>query len=177
MERQSSPIDAYEFALLDAAIDPLIFEFSQNYPDYCVSLYSGSAAEQMREFAPYLFEIAAPNEFRERLYKSGWGKSWGVFVKSKSDLSTLKQHFRRCYVATLPTGRKAYFRFFDPRVLNAFFRTADNEQIKAIFGTTVIELAAESKDGTELIRYGLQNGRFTSKNKVIIHYTQGGTAN
>jgi hypothetical protein len=72
--------------------------------------------------------------FLEKLLRSGWGKSWGVFCTSQSAFEELLDHFRSFLLMRSQEKPPLYFRFYDPRVLRALLPTCEPQELRAIFG-------------------------------------------
>ncbi len=105
------------YAITDGANEPLLTAMLRDLGQSraCPILVPNSVQQ---ELAPYV--IAVNPVLLEWLRQTVWTKPWGVFALSKSDLSSLSQHFARFLLATLPDGEKWFFRFYDPRVLGIY---------------------------------------------------------
>jgi len=116
------------YVILDAARRPAVYALTQKTSERCVSLYQGESALTLRAQAPYLIELRPGSALLERIVLEGWGDAWGVFVESAWSLEELRHQLRMLTFVELPDGKKAYFRFYDPRVLRAFLPTCDETQ-------------------------------------------------
>jgi hypothetical protein len=122
------------YILLDAAaMDAYMDWLKMKTPKTAyVSLYKGSAEEDLSSVAPYLFELDKEVFDFYTLY--GKGNSWGVLLGSAWSFEQLKKHFRRFLMVKDEAGKQMYFRFYDPRVLRIFLPTCTKEQLMLFFG-------------------------------------------
>jgi hypothetical protein len=97
-----------------------------------VSLYRGDPEEVYWDIAPYLFRVDADlirwvlEEFKD--------KPWGFFAVARASLEEMRRHFRRFLLVKSPQGDGWYFRFYDPRVLQAFLASCREDELGAFFG-------------------------------------------
>jgi hypothetical protein len=145
------------FALLDAARDARVLEFVRGSGEEYRSLYEGSRGEELADWAPYLVRLPAGSGLLEALAREGWGKSWGLYLTSRSTLAEVRKHFRHFLMARLADGRDAYFRFYDPRVLRVYLPSCDPTEAAQFFGPVRCYLM-EAKGPETLLRF-VENGR------------------
>jgi len=122
------------FAILDAARDIRILALLLHYKEECQSLYEGVEGAELAQVAPYLVRLAKDSRLLEAIVKEGWGKSWGVYLTSASDLLEVRRHLRHFLQVRLPDGEQVYFRFYDPRVMRIFLPTCTAEEALQFFG-------------------------------------------
>jgi hypothetical protein len=135
------------FALLDAARDtgvPKLLE-TGDCPYAC--LYTRQAAATYRAYAPYLVQLSRGTRVLHTLLTLAWGHGIGYFVGTHSNGEALATHLRKFLFVDLPhTGRKAYFRFYDPRVMRSFLPTCTGEQLDDLLRDQVAWLLMEDPD-------------------------------
>ena len=123
------------YAVLDAARDPAIYralyDNEGEVPIRC--LYQGDLAEDLAEVAPYVVELDRDAPFTTWLLENGWGKSWGIFVRSHLPFDEVRRHLRKFTVVSTEAGKSLLFRFYDPRVLRMFMPIATEGQKKKLF--------------------------------------------
>lgn len=129
---QGFAVEGVLYALLDACDEPSVPVRCDEMESRAVSLYRGDAQTSYRNIAPYLAQISI-HEFDWLLSKL-WPSPWGYFVIARSDLATLRTHFRRYLTVKLPDGKKVLFRFYDPRVLKTFLASSQPQEIRDFFG-------------------------------------------
>lgn len=140
------------YAVLDAARDERILQLLRESVDEHRSLYDGVQGEALADVAPYLVSFRRDSALIERLVNEGWGRSWGVFVKSKLAFTALRRHFRRfLMVEDDETRQRMYFRFYDPRVLREFMPIATLRQKDDLF-EGVEAMLLEDETG-EMLRF------------------------
>jgi pSer/pThr/pTyr-binding forkhead associated (FHA) protein len=140
------------YALLDAAVDPSVLKVLLESKEQYQSLYQGSSGAQLTHFAPYLVRLPKESGLLETLVKQGWGKNWGVYLTCDQPLDELRKHFRSFLMVAMPDGKKAYFRFYDPRVLRAYLPTCTAEEINQFFGP-ITNYFAEAGNGRRAMRF------------------------
>ncbi len=119
------------FALIDACDEPDVPpRCAEMGPPRAVSLYRGNAEKDFAAFAPYLTQLKP--EDVDWISEKLWAKAWGYFVIARSDLGTLRTHFRH-FLEVVVEGKKMFFRFYDPRVLRTFLETSDPQAIRQFF--------------------------------------------
>jgi hypothetical protein len=124
---------ACSFALLDSAVDPGVLELLKEGGAFFQSLYEGEQAIPIARFGPFLVDLSKAPHLLPHLILSGWGKSWGIYVRTAQSFQELRHHLRTLLLVDL-AGERAIFRFYDPRVLPLFLRTATQEQRAKMFG-------------------------------------------
>ncbi len=121
------------WTIVDACNQPLVppkmYEIGEAK---AVSLYQGEAEYKYAEVAPYLAHV--DRSLLDWILSDLWAKPWGVFAVVKSDLETLRRHFRKFLMVKDPDGGKMYFRYYDPRVLRVFLPTCLDEELEKLFG-------------------------------------------
>jgi len=124
--RSGTPV----FALLDAARDPGVVKLLETGDCPYTCLYAGHSGEIYKPYAPYLAQVAKGSRVLDTLLRKGWGQSVGYFIGSRAEPGELLTHLRKFLFVDLPgKERRAYFRFYDPRVMRAFLPTCSDEQL------------------------------------------------
>jgi hypothetical protein len=121
------------YALLDACDEPAVPKRCAELTEArAVSLYRGDKAVEYAHLAPYLAQLDESDI--EWIQTKLWMAPWGYFVIARSDLATLRSHFRRYLTVKLPDNSKVLFRFYDPRVVKTFLGASDPPTIRQFFG-------------------------------------------
>lgn len=124
-------------------------------------LLAGKLHPSMACVAPYLVALEESSSFTSWLLETGWGRHWGVFLRSRSDLESLRKHLRRFLLVKDPEGKRLHFRYYDPRVLELYLPTCTPRELDAVFGNIVVflmemsagaKLASFTRIGSELHR-------------------------
>lgn len=96
-------------------------------------LFQGEAAQYMHDVAPWLVTFPADHPFLEH-WAAHWGRNAGILFWSHEPHSTVLRHLRTIFITRDDSGQEYFFRFYDPRVLQAFLPTCDATQLKEFFG-------------------------------------------
>ncbi len=134
------------YAIVDGCAVPGLPDLARTLgPARAVCLYLGTAAENYADKAPYLLLVdpALLAEVRERF---GDG-AWGCLFTSSEGWEDVRRHLRSLLTVSSPEGERWLFRFWDPRLLPAFLRASEPDELNAFFGP-VATFAVIQTDGT-----------------------------
>lgn len=129
------------YGIVDTARDPSLYPLVTQSPSYDC-LFAGNLAEPLKRTAPYLVELTDITPLKGVWRAVGWGKAWGILVKSPLDLKDLRRHLRKFLLAQLPDGEAVLFRFYDPRVWRGYWHSCE-EQHRVSWLTGIDEFIAE----------------------------------
>ena len=133
------------WAILDCARDPKIYRALLESKLEFRCLYSGKLPRELEMVAPHLVELSPTNRLIGRWLDEGWGQAWGVFLKI-DDAANLRHHLRKFLKVQDEDGRRLVFRYYDPRVLQAFLPTCTPDELQQIFGPIRCFVTENSKD-------------------------------
>jgi len=154
------------FAVLDGASVPdLLRSLAEHEPEY-VCLYRGELKPDVAEVAPYLVHLEPETDFMRWVAGEGWGKHWGIFASSSSNLRTLRQHFRSFLTVHDPDGKAMLFRYYDPRVMRTFLPTCVPNELETIFGP-VQHYLVESDTADSIIKFQNVDGLLKEERLVL----------
>jgi len=126
------------------------------------SLYRGGSEESLSAVAPYIFSFKGADAFAGWWLEEGWGKAWGLLLRTSASMVELHRHFRKFLLVKTEEGQELYFRFYDPRVLRIFLPTCDAAQIVEFFGPIAYFLM-EDEDPEFALRFWHENGVLKSQ--------------
>jgi len=155
------PSDLSAFAVLDLANAPRLWPALQSSgaPYHC--LFRGALHPALRAAAPHLVELVPDGAFTRWLLAEPPGR-FGIFLRSAAGMDALYGHFRRFLRVADERGKKFYFRFYDPRVLNLYLPTCNAEELLAWFEGLECFLA-EEVNGREVAEHQLSGGRLVTR--------------
>lgn len=142
------------YGILDSAQDAAILELLRNSKAEYQILYDGKSAEDLANDGPYLVRFPESNELLANFVCRGWGKNWGVFLRTHQDVAELRKHLRHFLMVQLPDESVVYLRFYDPRVMREFVTDFNGEEAKQFFGPIRYYLC-ESEEPARLMILGL----------------------
>lgn len=152
------------WAILDGARDNRIYSYLlDSYLD-SKCLYSGQLPRELEIAAPYLVNLEHDDSLTSRLIDDGWGRSWGVYLKSGSPLARLRKHLREFLLVRDPKGRRLVFRYYDPRVLRVYLPTCTTEELRTVFGP-IQTFWMEGEDPAEMLEF-VFDGRKLVRNSI-----------
>lgn len=137
------------YGILDAARSPAVLELLRTHSELYYSLYDTPYGDELDECAPYLVALPPHSPLLRDWISLGWGRSWGVLLRSPLDFRSLRKHLRKFLKVTTESGRNLYFRFYDPRVLRTFLSSSNSSELDAFFGP-IQDFVVETSDGSEL---------------------------
>jgi hypothetical protein len=124
---------AFLYAILDACDESRIpRKVHELGPERAVSLYRGWAERDMWEIAPYLVQV--DTQLFQWIIDNLWERPWGLFILARTDLASLRTHFRRFLMVSDLKGDQMYFRYYDPRVLEIYLKSCNVEELNCFFG-------------------------------------------
>lgn len=136
--------DTRFFGLLDGARD---FDFVVSCCRAGADVYTLFSGEQARELSavgPCLVHLKQSGSFvRDWMQKAG--ENTGVLIASSADFETLGEHLREIFVVADEQDRQFFFRYYDPRVLNAFLPACNREELTEFFGPVELWVAEKGK--------------------------------
>jgi hypothetical protein len=143
------------FAILDAARAPNTpYKLLENRARYCC-LFPPAPEESLEDVAPYLLEIESGAPILDWMAGEGWGDSWGIYFTAEADLRTVVEHFQGLTIVQDQSGRRMYFRFYDPRVFRVYLPTCTLPEARAIFGPVNAFYLEPSDKLTHILRFTL----------------------
>ncbi|MBZ4417710.1 DUF4123 domain-containing protein [Myxococcus sp. RHSTA-1-4] len=146
------PFEVY--AVLDGARSPAVTRTLMSWTRGCVCLYEGAVPRELLAVAPYLVQLSRDADNTRELLERAWGQSWGIFAAASASLGELRRHFRKFLQVEDESGRRLYFRYYDPRVLRVYLPTCNLRELRTFFGP-VSRFLAESPRGESLLEYAL----------------------
>ena len=156
---ESSP-SMKNWVILDGARDGRIYgAIDKSYQVSCC-LFAGELTSQLRVVAPHLVQLDPDDRLTRFLLDNGWGRAWGVFLRSNASVEPLRRHFRKLLRVSDDTGRHLLFRYYDPRVLSVYLPTCSPDELTTFFGL-VDRFAVEAENGTRMIEYRFTGWRLT----------------
>ncbi len=117
-------------------------------------LLAGKLHPSMRRVAPYLVRLGPTDAFTDLLFERGWGRHWGIFLRTRATGDELTRHLRGLLQVRDPDGKVLRFRFYDPRVLRVYLPTCTPDELALVHGP-VERFAMEDEAGTELLVFGI----------------------
>lgn len=115
-------------AILDGAEGDNVHEFLSRSGQRSQSLYQGRQQEELGRASPYLVEFDRELEPLVWALRSFWGTSTMLFLGGADSFEEVRRQFRQFLLVELPDGKTAYFRFYDPRVLQTYLPTCSSEE-------------------------------------------------
>lgn len=154
------------WTILDGARDPEVYRtVLTSYADR-TCLYAGALPPQLEVAAPYLVQMEFDDRFARKVLDDGWGKSWGVFLKTETGLENLRKHLRQFLLVRDERGKSLIFRYYDPRVLRVYLPTCTPNELRTIFGP-IQEFAMEGEEPDEMLRFRVdKNALVTDRVKM-----------
>lgn len=150
------------WAVLDGARDNRVYSaVVACYTDNCC-LYSGDLPSELKLAAPYLVSLDPEDRTTQYILKRAWGNNWGIFLRSTSNMETLRRHLKKLLVVKDHKGRRLLFRYYDPRVLRVYLPTCWPAELETVFGPVKAYLVEGAESGT-VIQYRLDDGRLVEK--------------
>ena len=139
------------FAIIDGASVPDLLQVMDELDPKSECLYAGDLEPDMGEVAPYLVRLEKDAPFSNWVIEQGWGKHWGVLIRSAGNFRVLRDHFRRFVIKYSAEGQPMYFRFYDPRVMRSYLPECKAGEAKAMFGPVTTYVVEDEVPETALL--------------------------
>ena len=166
IEENIFPEDANTFVIVDGASNHGLLEKLYSLEPEFLCLFRGELEPDMAQVAPYLVRLERGSEFSNWILNKGWGKHWGIFVVTYSDIREMRNHLRSLLTVYDENGKPLRFRYYDPRVLRLYLPTCNAEELKTFFGP-VNCFFLEDEDPERMLRYELVAGGLRRKRLAI----------
>jgi len=137
------------YALLDAARDDAVLVLLREAGTAPVPLLRDTKAAELEDYGAQLVALRDRPGLIERLVHRGWGRSWGIYLTSRTPEPELAAHLRGNCWTDSPDGRRLYFRWYDPRVLRTALPAMSADGRDAFLGP-VTGLLLEAADPAEM---------------------------
>lgn len=129
-------------------------------PSHCI--VAGELTPDMVYAAPYLVYMSPDSKFADWILSESTGKHWGILLHTRRSMLEMRRHFRSLHRAHDESGNPLRFRFYDPRVFNAFLPTCNSGELMTLFGD-VDQFFVESPEGRSLLSYRMADGQLRVK--------------
>lgn len=153
------------YAVLDGAQVPELPQRLHATDLGFICLYRGEIPDDLAQVAPYLVELKREDPFTKWILEHGWGHSWGIFARAEAAIALpeVRKHFRKFLLVEFPDRKPRYFRYYDPRVLNNYLPTCNQEEVRTLLGP-LNDYIAESLEPGVATRYSIARGLLCIEN-------------
>ena len=107
--------DGLLWGVLDCARDPSLYPELLRHAAEKQCLFEDSPHE-VTMVAPWLVRLPEGSPLLDRWRREGTGGYWGMLFRSEEPIGAIRRELRKRLMVTLPDGRRAVYRFFDPRL-------------------------------------------------------------
>ncbi|MEZ5198030.1 MAG: DUF4123 domain-containing protein [Bacteroidales bacterium] len=142
--------DCKLYGIVDSARNDEVFRYLVTGDVRYKSLFEDTMDVQSYGVSGFLVECKKESPLFQWMTKQAWGDNCSIFFTSKASFDELFTHFQKFNRVYIEGDDVVLFRYYDPRVLNLFLPTCNNEQIRSFFGK-VGHFFAEDED-PEIIR-------------------------
>ena len=155
------------YMALDGASVPSLPQMLVRMNIESVCLSPGELAPDIAQVAPYLAVFQRDTPFAEWILQEGWGRHWGIFIISRVNLRTLRDHLRTFLTVYDPRLEPLDFRYYDPRVLRVYLPTCNAKELQTVFGP-VLRYLIEGDEPTTLLKFWLEgDGRLGNESVAL----------
>lgn len=156
------------YGVIDAAVDDSLYAQLMAEPpsSQVTCLFEGAPAIRYRNVAPYLMVLNPQSPLAALWLDHAWVQHWGIWMCSAQPLELLKAHLKKFLFVKTATSAKAYFRYYDPRVLQQVMPIMSYLQRGSLFGLdhkpmpdAFLSVRHEKDHSPVLLRYRPSQGR------------------
>jgi len=130
-------------------------------------LYSGHLPPVLEMAAPYLIQLDCESEETRRLIDMSWGNSWGIFLRSDTNMVKLRRHLREFLLVRDTQGRRLAFRYYDPRVLRTYLPTCVSEELRTVFGPVDRYWTEAAGEPDQLLEFRFERSRLVQETRLL----------
>jgi Domain of unknown function (DUF4123) len=165
------------YGVMDSAADPTLYDRLMSEPtkSQVTCLFEGAPAIRYRDVAPYIFALNLDSPLSLAWLEQGWKQHWGIWLTSAQPISLLKAHLKKFLFVQTAHKEKAYFRFYDPRVMNKIMLILNPQQRGKFFGLnhkSVPEaIFTAGQPAGQLADHPAVLQRFTPKQSILMKMT------
>ncbi len=128
--------EAQLYGVVDAAADDSLYERLTSEPEQSkvTCLFEGEPALRYCNVAPYLVRLHLASPLAAHWLHAGYRRHWGIWVSTPQPIVALKRHLKKFLFAQMADKRRAYLRYYDPRVLGQLLPAMTPGQCGDFFG-------------------------------------------
>lgn len=95
-------------------------------------LFKGAAYDNLKDVAPWIVQLEDGNKFTRQLFTQGkaptnlWDSEAGIYLRSRSTIDDLRDHFRKFTKVQDENEKWYYFRFWEPKTVEQMFAAFGN---------------------------------------------------
>jgi len=154
------------YAVLDGASAPNLPQMLERLGVESACLFPGELEPEVAQVAAYLAAFKPDTPFAEWVLQEGWGRHWGIFIASRANLRTLRDHLRSFLKVYGPELEPLEFRYYDPRVLRVYLPTCNAKELQTVFGP-VLRYLVESEEPNVLLKFSLDGEQLRSESVAL----------
>lgn len=151
------PEDGRAFLLIDASCRPDIHVTLDAFPERAQCLFDGEVGDDLAEVGPWLAELLPNGDVFEWFVSEGWGRDWGVIIRTEQEFGRLKTHLKKFLMVEREDGEKNFFKFYRPRHLNTFLPLFDQPQRQRFMRGLTAWLAEDPVDHDFILTHRLDD--------------------
>ena len=145
------------FGIFDCARHPDLFDLvSRTYRERGC-LFAGDLQPVLERAAPMLLELQPRDGLTDELLRRGWNDAWCTLLEADCNFASLRRHLRKLLRVRTVDGRLLLFRYYDPRVLRAYFPTCTADELDTMYRDAVVRFVLPSECAGELESYRLED--------------------
>jgi|GEM_PF-3260476 len=116
--RSNNPVTCPTYVIIDAIHRPDITVLFEGFELDWRCLWKGDSADKYALQAPYIAELKEDNEFTDWLLTQGFGKGWGIFLRSYFSIDELTHHLRKFNQVYSEVDKTWFmFRYYSPAAI------------------------------------------------------------
>jgi hypothetical protein len=154
------------FVVLDGARDERIYGAVDGCKLEKRCLYTGTLPWQLQMTAPYLVQLERDNRFTSLLIDTGWGNSWGIFLRTETRFEELRRHLKGFLRVQDESGRRLLFRYYDPRVMREYLPTCWPRELATVFGPIDCYLM-ENEEAAGILEFRREGERLAARTLTL----------
>lgn len=117
--------------------------------------------------AVYLAHVPTNSALLPKLVQEGWGKHWILFFTCMHPFAEIRKHLRQFILLQTDEGKRFFFRYYDPRLLQFFLTSCSTQEITQFFGPIQCMVMEDTFDSGKLLEFSVSPQGLSGRVQVL----------
>lgn len=151
LQFQTAPL----YAILNATLEERVPHYLLGSGEVYQYLADGLTQGEQMPPGVYLAYIPATSPLLPKLVHDGWSRHWTLFFTCSHPFGEVRKHLRQFLLMQTEEGKKFFFRYYDPRLLQSYLPSCTPQEITQFFGPIQSFFMESAYDPTKLVEFSV----------------------